>query len=48
MDGIIQTVYQKRRKGSGYSTNGGTEIMRVADMSKMKVDVEVGENDIQK
>jgi HlyD family secretion protein len=27
---------------------GGTEMLRIADMSKMKVDVEIGENDIQK
>ncbi|MEZ5047672.1 MAG: efflux RND transporter periplasmic adaptor subunit [Chitinophagaceae bacterium] len=49
MGGIISKLFVKKgERVVGTAQMAGTEIMRVADMSKMKVDVEVGENDIQK
>jgi len=36
------------RKSSGNSFNVGTEILRIADMEKIEVRVDVGENDIPK
>jgi HlyD family secretion protein len=49
MNGIISKLFTKKgERVVGTAQMAGTEIMRVADMSKMKVDVEVGENDIQK
>lgn len=49
MDGIVSKLFIKKgERVVGTAQMAGTEIMRVADMSKMKVDVEVGENDIQK
>ena len=49
MSGIVSKLFIKKgERVVGTMQMAGTEIMRVADMSKMKVDVEVGENDIQK
>ena len=49
MKGIVSKLFIKKgERVVGTAQMAGTEIMRVADMSKMKVDVEVGENDIQK
>lgn len=49
MNGIVSKLFVKKgERVVGTMQMAGTEIMRVADMSKMKVDVEVGENDIQK
>lgn len=49
MTGIVSKLFVKKgERVVGTMQMAGTEIMRVADMSKMKVDVEVGENDIQK
>lgn len=49
MNGIVSKLFIKKgERVVGTMQMAGTEIMRVADMSKMKVDVEVGENDIQK
>jgi HlyD family secretion protein len=49
MNGIVSKLFVKKgERVVGTAQMAGTEIMRVADMSKMKVDVEVGENDIQK
>lgn len=49
MSGIISALFVKKgERVVGTAQMAGTEIMRVADMSKMKVDVEVGENDIPK
>jgi|688.fasta_scaffold01479_35 HlyD family secretion protein len=49
MSGIISALYVKKgERVVGTAQMAGTEIMRVANMSKMKVDVEVGENDITK
>ncbi len=49
MTGIVSKLFVKKgERVVGTAQMAGTEIMRVADMSKMKVDVEVGENDIQK
>jgi HlyD family secretion protein len=49
MNGIVSALFVKKgERVVGTAQMAGTEIMRVADMSKMKVDVEVGENDIPK
>lgn len=49
MNGIISKLFiRKGERVVGTAQMAGTEMLRVADMSKMKVDVEVGENDIQK
>jgi RND family efflux transporter, MFP subunit len=49
MSGIVTKLFVKKgERVVGTAQMAGTEILRVADMSKMKVDVEVGENDIQK
>lgn len=49
MTGIVSALFIKKgERVVGTAQMAGTELMRVADMSKMKVDVEVGENDIQK
>lgn len=49
MTGIVSKLFVKKgERVVGTAQMAGTEIMRVANMSKMKVDVEVGENDIQK
>jgi len=46
MDGIISL--KKGERVAGNSFNVGTEMMRVADMSSIEVQVDVGENDIPK
>lgn len=49
MDGIVSLLAVKKgERVSGNSFSLGTEIMRVADMSKIEVRVDVGENDIPK
>ena len=49
MTGIVSKLFIKKgERVVGTAQMAGTEIMRVANMSKMKVDVEVGENDIPK
>lgn len=49
MTGIVSALFIKKgERVVGTAQMAGTELLRVADMSKMKVDVEVGENDIQK
>lgn len=49
MDGIVSLLAVKRgERVAGNSFSLGTEIMRVADMSKIEVRVDVGENDIPK
>lgn len=49
MSGIVSALFVKKgERVVGTAQMAGTEIMRIADMSRMKVDVEVGENDIQK
>lgn len=49
MDGIISQLNVKEgERVVGSSMMAGTEMMRIADMSKIEVRVEVGENDIPK
>jgi HlyD family secretion protein len=49
MSGIVSKLFIKKgERVVGTAQMAGTELLRVADMSKMKVEVEVGENDIQK
>jgi HlyD family secretion protein len=49
MAGIVSALFVKKgERVVGTMQMAGTELLRIADMSKMKVDVEVGENDIQK
>lgn len=49
MSGIVSALFVKKgERVVGTMQMAGTEILRVANMSQMKVDVEVGENDIQK
>lgn len=49
ISGVVSAVYiRKGEKVAGTSQMMGTELMRIADMSKMKVDVNVSENEIQK
>lgn len=49
MNGIISLLAVKKgERVAGNSFSLGTEIMRVADMSKIEVRVDVGENDIPK
>ncbi|RXK59736.1 HlyD family efflux transporter periplasmic adaptor subunit [Lacibacter luteus] len=49
MDGIVSLLAVKKgERVAGNSFSLGTEIMRVADMSKIEVRVDVGENDIPK
>ena len=49
MDGVISLLSVKKgERVAGNSFNVGTEMMRVADMSKIEVRVDVGENDIPK
>lgn len=49
MAGIVSKLFVKKgERVVGTAQMAGTELMRISDMSKMKVDVEVGENDIQK
>lgn len=49
MSGIVSALFVKKgERVVGTVQMAGTEMLRVANMSQMKVDVEVGENDIQK
>jgi HlyD family secretion protein len=49
MDGIVSLLaVQKGERVAGNSFSLGTEIMRIADMSRIEVRVDVGENDIPK
>ncbi len=49
MDGIVSLLAVKKgERVAGNSFSLGTEIMRVADMSRIEVRVDVGENDIPK
>lgn len=49
MDGVISLLSVKKgERVVGNSMMAGTEMMRVADMSKIEVRVDVGENDIPK
>jgi HlyD family secretion protein len=49
MDGVISLLNVKQgEKVAGNSFNVGTEILRIADMSKIEVRVDVGESDIPK
>jgi HlyD family secretion protein len=48
-DGVISLLSVKKgEKVAGNSFNVGTEMMRIADMAKIEVRVDVGENDIPK
>jgi HlyD family secretion protein len=49
MDGVISLLSVKKgEKVAGNSFNVGTEILRIADMSKIEIRVDVGENDVPK
>lgn len=49
MDGVVSLLAVKKgERVAGNSFNVGTEMMRIADMDKIEVRVEVGENDISK
>lgn len=49
MDGVVSLLSVKRgEKVAGNSFSLGTEILRIADMSKIEVRVDVGENDVPK
>lgn len=49
MDGVVSLLNVKKgEKVAGNSFNVGTEILRIADMEKIEVRVDVGENDIPK
>ncbi len=49
MDGVVSLLSVKKgERVVGSSMMAGTEMMRIADMSKMEVRVDVGENDIPK
>ncbi len=49
MDGVVSLLNVKKgEKVAGNSFNIGTEILRIADMDKIEVRVDVGENDIPK
>jgi HlyD family secretion protein len=49
MSGIVTKLNVKQgERVVGTAQMAGTEMMRIADMSIMKVEVEIGENDIQK
>lgn len=49
MDGVVSLMNVKQgEKVAGNSFNVGTEMMRIADMQKIEVRVDVGENDIPK
>ncbi len=48
-DGVISLLSVKKgEKVAGNSFNVGTEMMRIADMDKIEIRVDVGENDIPK
>lgn len=46
IDGVVSTLNVKRGERIGNMQMGSSEIMRVADLSKMEVRVDVNENDI--
>ena len=49
MDGVVSLLNVKKgEKVAGNSFNVGTEMLRIADMSKIEIRVDVGENDIPK
>ena len=49
MNGVVSLLAVKKgERVAGNSFNVGTEMMRIADMSKIEVRVDVGENDIPK
>jgi HlyD family secretion protein len=49
MDGVVSLLSVKKgEKVAGNSFNVGTEMLRIADMSKIELRVDVGENDIPK
>jgi HlyD family secretion protein len=49
MSGVVSLLNVKKgERVAGNSFNVGTEMMRIADMSKIEVRVDVGENDIPK
>ena len=49
MDGVISILNVKKgERVVGTAQMAGTEMMRVADMSSIEVQVDVGENDIVK
>ncbi|MFX5570666.1 efflux RND transporter periplasmic adaptor subunit, partial [Acinetobacter baumannii] len=49
MDGVISLLSVKKgERVAGNSFNVGTEMMRIADMNSIVVQVDVGENDIPK
>lgn len=49
MSGVVSALFVKKgERVVGTMQMSGTEMMRISDMSSMKVDVEVGENDIVK
>jgi HlyD family secretion protein len=49
MDGVVSLLSVKKgERVAGNSFNVGTEMMRIADLSSIEVQVDVGENDIQK
>lgn len=49
MTGVVSALFVKKgERVVGTMQMSGTEMMRISDMSKMKIDVEVGENDIVK
>jgi HlyD family secretion protein len=49
MDGVVSLLSVKKgERVAGNSFNIGTEMMRIADLNSMEVQVDVGENDIPK
>ena len=49
MDGVVSLLNVKKgEKVAGNSFNVGTEMLRIADMDKIQVRVDVGENDVPK
>lgn len=49
MDGVVSLLSVKKgEKVAGNSFNVGTEILRIADMDKIEIRVDVGENDVPK
>ena len=49
MDGVVSLLNVKKgEKVAGNSFNVGTEMLRIADMSKIEIRVDVGENDVPK
>lgn len=49
MDGVVSLLSVKKgEKVAGNSFNVGTEMLRIADMAKIEIRVDVGENDVPK